>query len=44
MIGLLRDRYEGEQSEHPRREAQKRCDKDPQVKESGTADFFYFHG
>ena len=41
VVWLLRDRYEGEQSEHPCREAQERCDKGPQVKESGAADFLF---
>jgi hypothetical protein len=43
VFWLLRDRSEGEQSEHRCHEAQERCDKGPQVKESGTAESFYFH-
>jgi hypothetical protein len=44
VVWLLRDRYEREKSDHHRREAQQRCDKEPQVKKSGAAETFYFHG
>ena len=43
VVGLLRA-CEGEQSEHPCREAQERCDKDAQVEESCAAEVFCFHG
>jgi len=43
VVGWLRRACEGEQREHPCREAQERCDKDPQVEES-AAKIFCFHG